>query len=328
MFVGDPRRGQVRVYDRATGVLKDVVGRLGLNPGELVKPIHVFKTGSGFGVWNHRGVSGHSILLFDESWGFQRNVATTLSGARRIEPVICPHWHDNRLLMIGYCVGMVPGRDTRSDYIFSMATSGEVTPIMSAGSADEARAMGRGLRDTMGGIQTLPDGGWLAVMPGTYELLRFDAADRLALRWKGERAKFTPADWSTRSRGTEDEASMWRWYRSLVFVSAPVVLSERTVAVVVAPPGPGAGKRSVWLEVYDIVDGSFLDRQRLPIEAPVIGDECMAQSATPGEVVLLVQDDAESSSSPVTVYEFRVRPGAVRLPAAQKSHEGPTGRRL
>jgi hypothetical protein len=325
LLVADRRLSRVRVYDRATGKLQKDIGRSGLKPGELVKPIHVFTTDAGFGVWNHRGNFGHSIQLFDDKWVFQRDIATTRPPRARIDPVICPHWHNGRLLMIAFSVGLVPDRDTSGGYIFSMAPSGEVKPIMSAGSSDEARIMGRGLRDTMGGIQTLLDGGWLAVMPGTYELLRFDAADHLTLHWQGSWEKFTPADWSTRSRQAEDEASMWRWYRTLVFVSAPIVISAQEVAVIVAPPEPAAGKRSVWLEVYNTSNGSFIGRQRLPIEPALIGDECVAQSSTPSEVVLLVQDDAETLGSPVTAYEFRVRPGALKLPGAKKPHKAQPG---
>lgn len=313
LVLADLGAGKVRVYDTATGLATSTIGRSGLKPGELVKPIHAFAAGSEIGVWNYRSTFQRGFLIFAAGTSVGKEIPAFYADGSFLSPTLPPHWDKGRILAIASMgKGQKVPPDGKSAIIFALDTAGHATAVAWAEDAAEAHQMGRGLKNTLGGIASLPDGGWVAVLPGTYEFFRFDRMDRLVRRWHGDRAHFTAADWSTRSRN-EDDDLMWQWYRTLTFVSAPVLISDKEIGVIVGPVEPGGRSRSLWLEVYDTSNGSAQGSVRLPLDPLVQADECLAASDVPGDIALVISEDGQRRSSPVTLARLRVQAAAAGL---------------
>lgn len=306
LIVADLRGGHIELFDRKRGARLREVGEVGTQRGGFTTPVRVFKTAGGYGVWD---VGPKRVVIrFDRRWTFIDEERTYLSSdvpqPRRWDPSKAVLALPGREVVLGYAAAALfsppaPG----NAYLFSLAADDSRVPLAWFTAEGEA-----GLRQRLavgyggGALLALPDGGWLALVGGTFEFLRFDGDDRLVARWPGSQEVFAPPDIDSLPSAATNEA-LTSWWNRQVQVGGLVEIRPGRVGVLLVRPRPGGQGREAVLEVYDLTSHGLVSRYSVPA---VIGRESKVVFPSGGRGVasILVQDQGAGLETKARYYEY------------------------
>ncbi len=291
LIVADSRGGRVELFDRKHGIRVREVGEVGTRRGGVTTPVRVFRTTLGYGVYD---IGPRRVVIrFNRRWGFLDEQRTMLSSG-----IPRPgHWSPTAILalrdrevVLGYASASLFSPPSPGDaYLFSFAVDGGRTALAWVTAEGEA-AQRQIYAITLGGggLLALPDGGWLALVGGTFEFLQFDGGDRLVARWPGSREVFTPPDLDTLPDAATNEA-LTSWWNAQVQVGGLVEVRPGRVGVLLVRPRQDGQAREAVFEVYDLASHGLVSRYSVPA---VIGRESKVVFPSGGRGVasVLVQD--------------------------------------
>lgn len=291
LIVADSRGGRVELFDRKHGIRVREVGELGSQRGSFTSPLRVFRTTVGYGVYD---IGPRRVVIrFNRRWGFVDEQRTMVSSG-----IPRPgHWSPTAVLalrdrevVLGYASASLFSTPAPGDaYLFSLAADGGRTALAWV-TAEGETAFKQTYAINLGGgaLLALPDGGWLALVGGTFEFRQFDAGDRLVARWPGSREVFAPPDVDSLPNAATNEA-LTSWWNAQVQVGGLVEVRPGRVGVLLVRPGQGGAAREAVLEVYDLASHGLVSRNSVPA---VIGRESKVVFPSGGRGVasILVQD--------------------------------------
>ena len=307
LVVADLHGGHIELFDRMRGARLREVGEVGTRRGEFTTPVRVFKTAGGYGVWD----AGRRVVLrFDRRWTFIDEERTYLSSdvpqPRRWDPSKAVLALPGREVVLGYAAAALfsppaPG----NAYLFSLAADGSRVPLAWFTAEGEA-----GLRQRLavsyggGALLALPDSGWIALVGGTFEFLRFDGGDRLVARWPGSREVFAPPDIDSLPNAATNEA-LTSWWNAQIQVGGLVEVRPGRIGVLLVRPGRGGQAREAVFEVYDLASHGLVSRYSVPA---AIGRESKVVFPSGGRGVasILVQDQGEGLETKARYCEYAV----------------------
>ena len=305
LIVADSRGGGIELFDRKHGIRVREVGGLGSQRGSFTSPFRVFRTAAGYGVYD---IGPRRVVIrFNRRWGFLDEQRTMLSSG-----IPRPgHWSPTSFLalrdrdvVLGYASASLFSPPPPGDaYLFSFAVDGGRTAFawVTAGGEPAQRQM-YAMTLGGGGLLALPDGGWIALVGGTFEFLRFDAGDRLVARWPGSREVFAPPDIDSRPNAATNEA-LTSWWSAQVQVGGLVEIRPGRVGVLLVRPGQNGTAREAVFEVYDLASHGLVSRYSVPA---VIGRESKVVFPSGGRGVasILVQDQGEGFETKARYCEY------------------------
>ena len=150
---------------------------------------------------------------------------------------------------------------------------------------------------TAGGVERLPDGGWLYVDPRSYGVFVFDRSDRLVRAWRGTNPRFRPPNFSVYEPVHDASGREYysRWSLAQTQVKRPVALGEDLIGIVVGIPD-GDLKQRHELDLYRLDGEPVATGLTLPgVEA----GRTVVADAGPGRIVIVGQSSWQPGSTTV-----------------------------
>lgn len=262
---------------------------MGRKRGQVTGPQHLGCGGGRCVVFGDR----YHWIYYDESFSFIDEYPGMTTGAGA-QPLVFA----DRMVVAGTANPTVTGGGVA--YLFIQYDDGSVVPLQEYPTGMAIPEIAKRIHfqgPTAGGVERLPDGGWLYVDPQSYGVFVFDRSDRLVKAWRGANPRYRSPNFAAYEpvHDASGREAFSRWSLAQPQVKRPVVLADDLVAFVVGIPD-GELKQRHELDLYRL-DGSPV---AVGIDLPdIVAGRSVVADAGPGRLVVVGQETWEPGSKTV-----------------------------
>jgi len=280
----------LREIDLGSGADLRSVLPMGSRRGQVTGPQHLGCGGGRCVVFGDR----YFWIYYDEGFKFIDELPGMTTGAGS-QPLVFA----DRMVVAGTANPNVTGGGVA--FLFVQYDDGSVVPLQEYPAGMPIPEVAKRIHfsgPTAGGVDRLPDGGWLYVDPRSYGVFVFDPSDRLVRAWRGTNPRFRPPNFAVYEpvHDASGREAFSRWNLAQTQVKRPVSLGEDLVGIVVGIPDGDLMQRHE-LDLYRL-DGSPV---AVGLDLPgVRGGRIVVADAGPGRLVLVGQTSWEPGSETKT----------------------------
>jgi len=276
----------LREIDLGSGADLRSVLPMGTKRGQVTGPQHLACGGGRCVVFGDR----YFWIYYNEGFEFIDEFPGMTTGAGG-QPLVFA----DRIVVAGTANPSVTGGGVA--FLFVQYDDGSVVPLQEYPTGMPIPEVAKRIHfsgPTAGGVDRLPDGGWLYVDPRNYGVFVFDRSDRLVRAWRGTNPRFRPPNFAVYEpvHDASGRETFSRWSLAQTQVKRPVSLGGDLVGIIVGiPDGPLLQRHE--LDLYRL-DGSPV---ATGLDLPEIrGGRIVVADAGLGRIVVVGQTSWEPGS--------------------------------